>query len=277
MCCILQDINNITESGARLLRGAVFFIGMALWGSKKILSLKHPPSAVLPSFKQALHHSQSPIVAYEIVLSLQRLVNKYGKEQQMLTWDVILDILQLLLVNLENQASNQVLVAGVHDLLTAVEELYEQGSFNGSSERFFNLIETCAHQRPESSILVLVAYKSQSIQSSQTGWIVNLHHIMEKYFKQEKRTRIRLKVLDILATVLNTNKHLYEDEMLEVVVLPQLPHIEMDADLQVRIKAVQLLVDLSLSCQSIRCLDILGLLQKVSDITKIKTSECSNS
>ena len=54
------------------------------------------------------------------------------------------------MVYLQNQASNQVLVAGVHDLLTAVEELYEQGSFNGSSERFFNLIETCAHQRPVS-------------------------------------------------------------------------------------------------------------------------------
>ncbi len=42
----------MTESGAILLRGAVFFIGMALWGSKKVMSLKHPPSAVLPTFLQ---------------------------------------------------------------------------------------------------------------------------------------------------------------------------------------------------------------------------------
>ena len=42
----------VNESGAILLRGAVFFIGMALWGSKKIPSLKYPPSTVLPSFLQ---------------------------------------------------------------------------------------------------------------------------------------------------------------------------------------------------------------------------------
>ncbi len=42
--------------------------------------------------------SESQIVAYEIVLSVQRLVNKYGKEQQMVTWDLILSILETLLV-----------------------------------------------------------------------------------------------------------------------------------------------------------------------------------
>ena len=33
-----------------LMRGAVFYIGMALWGFKKVPSLKHTPAAVLPSF-----------------------------------------------------------------------------------------------------------------------------------------------------------------------------------------------------------------------------------
>ena len=33
-----------------LMRGAVFYIGMALWGFRKVPSLKHTPAAVLPSF-----------------------------------------------------------------------------------------------------------------------------------------------------------------------------------------------------------------------------------
>ena len=33
-----------------LMRGAVFYIGMALWGFRKVHSLKHTPAAVLPSF-----------------------------------------------------------------------------------------------------------------------------------------------------------------------------------------------------------------------------------
>ena len=42
----------MTDAGEVLLRGAVFFIGMALWGSMRVTTLKHPPSAVLPSFRQ---------------------------------------------------------------------------------------------------------------------------------------------------------------------------------------------------------------------------------
>lgn len=36
----------------------------------------------------------------------------------------------------------------VHDLLTTVEELCDQNEFHGSQERYFELIESCADQRP---------------------------------------------------------------------------------------------------------------------------------
>lgn len=35
---------------AALLRGAVFFVGMALWGAHRLHSLKNSPTSVLPSF-----------------------------------------------------------------------------------------------------------------------------------------------------------------------------------------------------------------------------------
>lgn len=35
---------------AVLLRGAVFFVGMALWGAHRLQSLKNSPTSVLPSF-----------------------------------------------------------------------------------------------------------------------------------------------------------------------------------------------------------------------------------
>ncbi len=49
------------------------------------------------SIFQVLVTSRSPMVAYEVVVSLQRLVNKYGKDQQRATWDVILDMVTFLL------------------------------------------------------------------------------------------------------------------------------------------------------------------------------------
>lgn len=35
---------------APLLRGAVFFVGMALWGAHRLYSLRNSPTSVLPSF-----------------------------------------------------------------------------------------------------------------------------------------------------------------------------------------------------------------------------------
>ena len=49
-----------------LMRGAVFYIGMALWGFRKVPSLKHTPAAVLPSF---LHVCLEYLLVF---LSIQR-------------------------------------------------------------------------------------------------------------------------------------------------------------------------------------------------------------
>lgn len=41
----------------------------------------------------------------------------------------------------------------VHDLLTTVEELCDQNEFHGSQERYFELVERCADQRPVRPLL----------------------------------------------------------------------------------------------------------------------------
>lgn len=41
------------------------------------------------------------VVSYEIVLSITRLIKKYGKELQAVTWDILLDIMERLLQQLQ--------------------------------------------------------------------------------------------------------------------------------------------------------------------------------
>lgn len=102
--CIIKKSNFFIYSSHNrdiiLLRGAVFFIGMSIWGSKRVSSLKYSPLHVLPSFKiclQCNHH----LVAHEVVLSLQRLVKKFGGEQEIITWDIIIDIVECLLLMID--------------------------------------------------------------------------------------------------------------------------------------------------------------------------------
>ena len=87
LCSILSDSTNYHV--VNLLRGAVFFIGilhgkilvlllgMSMWGSQRVNGVENkiPISYVLPSLSSVLESNQS-IVAYEVLLSLQRLVKK---------------------------------------------------------------------------------------------------------------------------------------------------------------------------------------------------------
>lgn len=53
---------------------------------------------------------------------------------------------------------SQELKSIVHDLLTTVEELCDQNEFHGSEERFFELVERCADQRPVRLYLLLSSF-----------------------------------------------------------------------------------------------------------------------
>ncbi|XP_065267791.1 tuberin isoform X15 [Emys orbicularis] len=260
MCRIMEDRAYMMD--AALLRGAVFFVGMALWGAHRLYSLKNSPTSVLPSFLKAMT-CPNAVVSYEIVLSITRLIKKYGKELQAVTWDILLDIVERLLQQLQS-IENQDLKSIVHALLTTVEELYDQNEFHGSEERYFELVERCADQRPESSLLNLITYKAQSIHPAKDGWIHNLKVLMERFFRNECRSAVRIKVLDVLSFVLSINRQFYEEELINVVVISQLAHIPEDKDHQVRKLATQLLVDLAEGCNTHHFNSLLDIIEKVA-------------
>nr|XP_046262431.1 tuberin isoform X2 [Scatophagus argus] len=260
MCRIMEE--RMYMEDAPLLRGAVFFVGMALWGAHRLPALKNTPTLVLPSFYKAMS-SANEVVSYEIVLSITRLIKKYGKELQVVTWDILLGIIERLLQQIQTIGSAE-LKAIVYELLTTVEELYEQNGYHGSTEKFFSLVEKCADKRPDASVLTLISYRAQSIQPAKDGWIQSLHRLMEKFFRNETRTVIRIKVLHILSFVLSTNRQLYEDELIEMVVIPQLSGIAEDRDLAVRKQATQLLVDLAEGCNTHHFSSLLDIIERVA-------------
>lgn len=190
--------------------------------------------------------SANEVVSYEIVLSITRLIKKYGKELQVVTWDILLGIIERLLQHIQvlgriwctapapsvrplthappwQTIGSAELKTIVYELLTTVEELYEQNGYHGSTEKFFSLVEKCADKRPvsaaelltedlaeglhlqrsssppsslslslflslsvceqDASVLTLISYRAQSIQPAKDGWIQSLYRLMEKFFR----------------------------------------------------------------------------------------------
>uniref|UniRef100_A0A8C7L8M6 Tuberin n=1 Tax=Oncorhynchus kisutch TaxID=8019 RepID=A0A8C7L8M6_ONCKI len=216
MCRIMEERAYMEDSP--LLRGAVFFVGMALWGFSIL----------------------------KIVLSITRLIKKYGKELQVVTWDILLGIIERLLQQIQSIGSAE-LKSIVFELLTTVEELYEQNGFHGSSDKFFSLVEKCADKRPDASVLTLISYRAPSIPPAKDGWIQSLQPPYG-----ESRGVIRIKVLHILSFVLSTNRQLYEWDS-----RGQRPGCEEE-------QATQLLVDLAESCSTHHFTSLLDIIQRVA-------------
>ena len=88
-----MDSVKIPPAAANVIRGAVFFVGMSLWGSQRIETLMEHYSfaEVLYSIRRVVL-AQEPMVCGEVLLSLHRLVTKYGRELTCVEWDVIVDI-----------------------------------------------------------------------------------------------------------------------------------------------------------------------------------------
>nr|KAF6491377.1 TSC complex subunit 2 [Molossus molossus] len=231
--------------------------GGFLWVSKKWVTIACSLGLVFQAMT-----CPNEVVSYEIVLSITRLIKKYKRELQAVTWDILLNIIERLLQQLQNLESPE-LRAIVHDLLTTVEELCDQNEFHGSQERYFELIERCADQRPESSLLNLISYRAQSIHPAKVGWIHNLQLLMEKFFRSESRSAVRIKVLDVLSFVLLINRQFYEEELINTVVISQLSHIPEDRDHQVRKLATQLLVDLAEGCHTHHFNSLMDIIEKV--------------
>ncbi|XP_075035425.1 tuberin isoform X2 [Mixophyes fleayi] len=259
MSRIMED--KVYWEDAPLLRGAVFFVGMGLWGAHRLFCLKNSPISVLPSFLKAMN-CPNAVVSYEIVLSVSRLIKKYGKDLQAVTWDVLLDVIERLFQQLQVLRSQE-LKAAVHNLLTAAEELYDQSEFHGDEERFFELVEKNSDERPVSSVVNLIAYRAQSIHPGKDGWVQDLQKLMEKYFRNQSRCIVRMKVLDVLSFALSINRQFYEEELIEKVVTCQLAQIPEDKDHQVRKLATQLLVDLAECCHSCHFNSLMDIIERV--------------
>lgn len=155
--------------------------------------------------------SNQPIVTYEVILALQSLISMHGLELYDPAWSTVLNILLIIIHQVEEEPKrvpNPEVALYLHETLNTIENLIDMGSFKGSIKTFFEIIEECSMSRPENSILRLVSYLSKSIIPIKHTWLANLYHLLNKYFKQEVRTNIRLKVLDILSHTVKMHRYL---------------------------------------------------------------------
>jgi Rap/ran-GAP/Domain of unknown function (DUF3384) len=88
---ILDSSHAETESDKSMIRGAVYFVTLSSWGPRKRLLPPLDFAYVLPHLRNAISCKDLDVV-YEVLLSLRRLVRKYGATLWV-EWELVVDIL----------------------------------------------------------------------------------------------------------------------------------------------------------------------------------------
>lgn len=279
LCSLLQDRSRehiVTGGGSHqqhelVARGAVFMLGMGLWGTERVTSLKHSAAAILPSLLKAVE-CNSGIVSYEVAMALQRLVRCAGDKQPAVVWDLVLDLIEGLFAQVESsqtltQQEGSMIKSCLHDILTCIEDLHEGGHFmsvlGGGSERLFAIIEKHIAVRPPNSVLRLLNHRAQTCQPSDESWLDNLSQLMNQYFACESRPAIRMKALDVLEQIICNNRSLFEDEIISTVVLEQMKMLNVEDAVKIRSGGIKIIIDLVKTCTSACGLQLLDIVEKV--------------
>lgn len=268
MCNILTD-RRFNEEAYEVLRGAVFHINMGLWGStgSGVPMLKCSPGTVLLSFLAALDNRHI-IVTYEVILSIQRLIQKSGTELPEHSWDVICDILVATSNNVEFYERNGLskghsVSKHFHETIDAIEMMLQRDEIAVEPERIYAIVEKVSEDRPEASVLRLMEYRTMRLSATRPQWLQSVHDFIEKFYHKMTKTSIRVKVVQSLMQLMESNRAGYEEEILDRIVLPIFSGVATDPDLAVRSAVARMLVDFTLHCETKRCTELLDIIDRL--------------
>lgn len=147
LCHILQDETNHID--IPLMKASVHILAQSFWGSKKIQGLKQTPNSILPAFKKALE-CRNEHVGIEVGESIYSLISQQSKDLSMLTWSIVLEMLEIFIHNYnmsKSSKSSDEVGNRVHLILDFIEDLIQNNEFYGDKEKFFNVIEMCSAYR----------------------------------------------------------------------------------------------------------------------------------
>jgi len=194
---IMLDIMNFSPY-VSFFRGAVYFVGMVSWGTERVEHLQVNYSLVLRAMLRVLSSNDS-MIAYEVILNIRRLVNKYGKDLTV-EWDTIIQIVERIKKN-RNLASNSVLSKSasqtptihsekiqmigetLQETLHSIIKWYNEGKFFGDETRLIHLLD--GFHEDSINGFVLDQYKGSLHPANQT-WLRDWEHILSTYFEDSQ-------------------------------------------------------------------------------------------
>uniref|UniRef100_A0A0N5AU55 Rap-GAP domain-containing protein n=1 Tax=Syphacia muris TaxID=451379 RepID=A0A0N5AU55_9BILA len=233
----------------KIVIGAVSIVTMALWGSQRVETLRCQPTAVLPAMIKGME--ASPRIMKEVFISVRRLLTKYGRNLQQLSWHSVIQLVNRALFlckqtfdDKEEKGLN--LKHDLHQLISIIEDLYLEGEFAGSVEAMYALIESCADERQTESIIALIDYKAACIDPLGEKWLRKMAQLVDKYLNNTNSPYpVREKAICLLHSIYTKYHYFYEKDVVLELIVPVLGGVVYEEDVKIQYQMLNVLFDVA--------------------------------
>ncbi|PRP73953.1 hypothetical protein PROFUN_08146 [Planoprotostelium fungivorum] len=217
--------NETHRSNVDVCRGAIFFLSMCVWGPHRIHPFHSLSYLILPTMYNSLSSNQ--VVIYnEVLLSIHRLIKKYGHELKM-EWDLLIMIMKKLDTlhpknNFSPKRDRNSPATEYHTIyaetLSCIGELLRKDCFYGDRQQINDLLEMFVQIQHESVVLLLIEDRVERCKPFCDHWQKNVETLISKYLYGDDRPSIQEKVIKELTKMFVSLRGVYEDDMLQHIV-----------------------------------------------------------
>ncbi|RKP24421.1 hypothetical protein SYNPS1DRAFT_23492 [Syncephalis pseudoplumigaleata] len=130
---------------------------------------------------------------------------------------------------------------------------YQKRALPGPVHRFIRVLERLQPCLTEESALLLIDYyvAQDAFYPVSADWLRTLADAIDRFYRKERRTSIRLRMLHIVVEVYEGTKDMYADQIVPALLLPMLADTHDETDDAVRQQALQLLLLIGMDCDTL--------------------------
>jgi hypothetical protein len=223
-CMFYEKLRSIDHtnlfSSTIVIRGCVFFLTMFTWGPRKLEDLKLPCVVILPAFVAALPDpktsTEKMFVVTEVVLSIKRLVSKYGS-QLYFEWDHIFAIIHKISMTLPWKFERAPFDAFM-DTIKCMIKMYEEGTPLFSGDSLFDEIENFLAYVPQNIQVMCLSHRTNRAHPSFPDWQHQLQRFCDVYLLSVPQYYVKGIALDAIRQFIDLFGPLYPDDITSAVV-----------------------------------------------------------
>ena len=212
---ILHVITCVSDHKPHVLRGGVFFVAMSCWGSRRVASLNVPFSIVLPHLVGVLACKDASVL-YEVFLSLNRLIRKYGAALTV-EWDVVIEALIECHTHMDSPSTYEAIVQNTFSSLAA---LIKNDSLFADEELTLRAFLLYSPLLGAAELDLTVSLMMNRIHPINTDWLVACKDYLTHFLIQQESITIQQKTLSNFHLKFESFGNLFGDTLISNAFLP---------------------------------------------------------